>query len=210
MRIRNNLYMLLALTPMLVAGCRSQQDKGDDGPGDPPGKEGEGSAEHPKARQIARLSADQFHRSLEVATGQSWQDYGTYAAALGKPDLAEVTEEGTSFSVSFDKFVHDAARATCRAAVDADLGGMLEGEPVILRHAQVSDRSPLVYTENLQYLLLRFLAIEVDADDVRLDPWLTLLTAPPPEGEELSDDLMADRWWAVCVGLATHPDFLSY
>ncbi len=194
-------------------GGQTDDEQGGDGDGDagePPGMDGEGPAEHPKARQIARLSADQFHAALQVATGQSWPAFPTFAAALGKPDLAEVTDEGKSFSVSFDKFVHDAARVTCRAAVDADLGGELDGAPVILRHAQASDRSPAAYVANLQYLLLRFLAIEVDEGDPRLDPWLTLLEAPPPDGEELDDARMADRWWAVCVGLATHPDFLSY
>ncbi|NVB41215.1 hypothetical protein G6O69_25475 [Pseudenhygromyxa sp. WMMC2535] len=187
---------------------------GDDGEGEAPGKEGEGAANFPQARQVARLSADQFHAALQVATGQSWTSYDSYAAALGKPDLAEVTDEGTSFSVSFDKFVHDAARATCRAAIDADLAGGGEGEGesegVILRYASASDRNAELYLANLQYLLLRFLAVEVEIGDPRLDPWLTLLYAPAPEDGELDDTLMADRWWAICVGLATHPDFLSY
>lgn len=199
-------------------GGTSAGEEGTDG--EPPGMEGEGPAEHPKARQIARLTADQLYASLRVVTGQEWEDYDEYAAALGKPDLSEVTEQGKSFSVSFDKFVHDAARATCLAAIEADVGaGEGEGdtggepqEPVLLRHADASERDHAKYVENLQYLLLRFLAVEVDdPEDSRLKPWLTLLEAPPPEGEdELTDERMAERWWAVCVGLATHPDFLSY
>ncbi len=218
------LLSLAWLTATLV-GCRNEGSKSTDEAADagdtvgesddsggsedsePPGKEGEGSAEYPRARQVARLSADQFHASLIVATGQAWVDYPEYSAALGKPDLAEVTEESRSFSISFDKFAHDAARSTCRLAIDAEVGG---GEPVIMRFADPSDRGEAEYVANLQYLLLRFLAIEVDPGDSRIEPWLTLLQAPPPEGEQLDDELMADRWWAVCVGLATHPDFLSY
>ena len=196
---------LLVSSSLMLGGCLEDDEVLVDGPSeawldeipgqgpeDAPGQQGEGSAEHEQARSVARLSADQLYRALEVATGQRWAQFDKYAATLGKPDFAEVTEEGSAFSVTFDKFAHDAARDTCRAALDADLGAAADAtilsEPV----------------------LLRFLAIEVEADDERLEPWMHLLMAPPPEGEELSDELMAERWWAVCVGLATHPDFLSY
>ena len=218
---------LLVSSSLMLGGCLEDDEVLVDGPSeawldeipgqgpeDAPGQQGEGSAEHEQARSVARLSADQLYRALEVATGQRWAQFDKYAATLGKPDFAEVTEEGSAFSVTFDKFAHDAARNTCRAALDADLGAAADAtilsEPVLLRFAGPEDRLPTRYAANLRYLLLRFLAIEVEADDERLEPWMHLLMAPPPEGEELSDELMAERWWAVCVGLATHPDFLSY
>ncbi|MBX3250858.1 MAG: hypothetical protein KF901_27010 [Myxococcales bacterium] len=173
-----------------------------------PSRESVGSAQLEGARQLRRLTADQLHRSLEVATGERWADYERYAGALGAPDLAEVTDEGLSPSVAFAKLVDDAARATCGAAVDADL----RREPaarVILRHASAEDDGHAAIVENLRYLLLRFHAVSVDADDERLTPWLGLLSAAPREGE-LDAAGRALRWKAVCVGLVTHPHFLTY
>ena len=160
------------------------------------------------------MSAAQFNASLTVATGQTWADYETYAAALGRADFAEVTEEGTEFNVTFEKLVEDAARMTCRAAVAAD-GAEGAEEQIILRHLSSVERDPIMYRANLEYLLLRFLgAADFVDDDERLRPWMTLLQAPTYDEEgteaELTDELMAERWTAVCVGLVTHPDFVSY
>lgn len=176
----------------------------------PPLRESVGPAEYPEARAIRRLTANQFHRALEVATGQSWSQFETYAAALGRPDYAEVTEEGLELSVTFDKLIHDAARATCAQAVAADQAGE-QPDAAILRFATVTDRDPTVLGENIKYLYLRFLATEVvDDDDERLIPWLNVVLAANDDGSELTDADMATRWTAVCVGLATHPDFLAY
>ncbi|MEM9190942.1 MAG: hypothetical protein AAGF12_17285 [Myxococcota bacterium] len=205
----------------LVLGC--QGDVGPSGPmgmdPDPPTPPGSqapplrqsvGTAEFPEARNIARMTADQFHRSLEVATGQRWADFERYAAALGRPDFAEVTEQGEELSVTFDKLIHDAARATCTAAVTADVEGS-RGPGTILREVHLTDRDPQRLGENIKYLFLRFLATEiVDDDDPRLTPWLNVVLAPGPDGAELTNEQMALRWSAVCIGLATHPDFLSY
>src|SRR5688572_20176856 len=55
-----------------------------------PEPDGEGPAEFPAGRRIRRMTADQYMRSLEVATGQTWPDYAEFAAALGKADYAEI------------------------------------------------------------------------------------------------------------------------
>ncbi len=171
-----------------------------------------GPAELPPGRALRRMSAAQFRDSLEVATGQAWADYETYAAALGRADFAEVTEEGTEFNVTFEKLVEDAARETCAAAVEADLD---EGGNIILRRVSIEERSPSAFRANLEYLLLRFWgASNFIDDDPRLAPWMTLLEAPTfdDEGEEAerTDAVMAERWAAVCVGLVTHADFVAY
>lgn len=173
-----------------------------------------GPADLPQGRALRRMSAAQFNASLTVATGQTWRDYETYAAALGRADFAQVTEEGVEFNVTFEKLVEDAARVTCRAAVTADEADGVES-PVILRHVTSVERDPVMYRANLEYMLLRFLgATDFAADDERLAPWMTLLQAPTYDAEgteaELTDELMAERWTAVCVGLVTHPDFVSY
>lgn len=185
-----------------------------DGPEGPaaegPVVESAGAAEFEETRHVRRLTADQFARSLEVATGQRWGDYGRFASTLGQPDLVEVLEDGTGIGVAFVKLVTDGARATCSAAVDADLRRPPE-ERVILRHAGPSDADFESHVENLRYLLFRFWLVDVrDASDPRLTPWLGLLSAPRSDGETMTDDDRIYRWKAVCIGLATHPDFLSY
>lgn len=179
-----------------------------------PVREPVGPADLPHGRALRRMSAAQFNASLTVATGQTWSAYETYAAALGRADFAQVTEEGVEFNVTFEKLVEDAARVTCRAAVTADEAEGVE-TPVILRHLTSVDRDPIMYRANLEYMLLRFLgATDFNDDDERLSPWMTLLQAPTYDAEgteaELTDELMAERWTAVCVGLVTHPDFVSY
>ena len=154
-------------------------------------------------RSVRRLSASQFGRSLQIATGQAWRQQARFAAALGEPDLSDVTSEDLSLSASFEKLVEDAARDTCYDAVMADRSG---GD-VILHHASASDRGETALRENLKYLVLRFWGERVTDDtDSRLTPWMNLLRV----GTVADDDAMAARWQAVCVGLITHPNFLTY
>ena len=184
---------------LAVAACSSSDDP-------PPGRDPIGPADPTPARRVRRPTADQFARSLQVATGQAWTKYATYAEALGKPDFGELTDEGTELSVTFDKLVHDAARETCGKAVDLD---RTTSATVIMRHARPADRGDHAkYVANLEYLFLRFLGVHIDsADDPRLAPWLTLLEAAPAPATDVD---MATRWKAVCIGLVTHPDFVTY
>jgi hypothetical protein len=170
--------------------------------------------EVPETKRIRRLTADQFFSSLEVATGQRWDDEGQFAATLGRPDFEEVTAEGREMSVGFAKLVGDAARQTCRRAVEQDLGAPDAGSRVILRKigdvGQLDPFDPSV-GENLRYLALRFLGVHaVDDEDRRLQPWFSVLR----DGLDPTDDARfgeaADRWIAVCTGLVLHPDFLTY
>lgn len=172
-----------------------------------PGHHGEGDAQGPAGRRVRRMTADQFHASLIAVTGQPWPQFEQYAAAMGKADFANVTTEGRELSVTFDKFVHDAAFHSCAAAVADDVAAGSMG--TILRWADISDRDDGQVRQNLQYLLLRFLSQDVGDDDPRADPWMNLLTAQP-QGEPVDDEQMQQRWIAVCAGLATHPDFLTY
>ncbi|MEM6954600.1 MAG: hypothetical protein AAF645_02895 [Myxococcota bacterium] len=163
-----------------------------------------GPADLAPGRTLRRMTASQFNASLTVATGQVWDDFERYAAALGRADFAEITEEGTEFNVTFEKLVEDAARETCRDAVEADLDGA--SPAVILRHAAVEDAGEAVFRENLAYLLLRF---QGKTDEGAQAPWLALLQAPADD--EMNDaQRMQARWTAVCVGLVTHPDFVAY
>ena len=152
------------------------------------------------------MTADQFVRSLQRATGQAWDGFETYSAAMGKAGIAEITEHDRTISITFEKFANDAAIATCRAAVDQDVGG--SGD-VGMPHAQIDSVDDASVRANVQYLLLRFLADEVSLDDPRIEPWAALILAPI-EDEESAPDALRERWSAVCVGLATHVDFITY
>ena len=182
-------------------------DAADDGE---PGHHGEGDVEEPAGRRMRRMTAEQFHRSLVTVTGQPWPMFEKYAEAMGRADFAENTEEGRELSVTFDKFVHDAALPSCAAAIAADGDGSDTGTDGIgMRWVTVAERETVKIRRNVDYLMLRFLGQEMKGDDSRVEPWMELLTAEPDEGE-LDDDLMRERWTAVCIGLVTHPDFLTY
>lgn len=181
-------------------------DDDDSGDSGSPSPEGEGPAELPVGRAIRRMTADQYVRSLELATTQRWADFEAYSAAMGKADFSEITEQDRTLSVTFEKFANDAAIATCRAAVELDAN---DDTQIILRHATLLSLEETDVRANVQYLVLRFLADEVELDDPRVDVWAELVLAPM--GPELEPpDAMQERWAAVCVGLATHVDFITY
>lgn len=185
---------------LLIAACGSDPSA----PPDPPVRDPEVPTDMAAGRRIRRLSADQFNRSLQVATGQTWTRYAQFSSALGKADWSQITQEGDDIGVTFEKLTTDAARETCRRAVTAP------GQ-AIMRFAALADRpgaGDAKIRANLKYLLMRFHGVDVTADDdPRMTPWLSILqggTAPT------TDALMGARWEAVCIGLATHPDFLTY
>ena len=168
----------------------------------------------PETKRIRRLTADQFFASLNVATGQRWDDEEQFAATLGRPDFAEVTVEGREMSVGFAKLAGDAARETCRRAVEQDRGTADQASRVILRKISSIDQlDPFDANvgENLRYLVLRFHGVyAIDDDDRRLQPWFTLLQDGLNATDEERFVEAQDRWIAVCTGLALHPDFLTY
>jgi len=168
----------------------------------------------PETKRIRRLTADQLFASLEVATGQRWDDQEQFAATLGRPDFAEVTVEGREMSVGFAKLAGDAARETCRRAVEQDRNTADAAARTILRRIgsteQLDPFDPSV-GDNLRYLLLRFHGVyATDDDDRRLQPWFTLLQDGLSATDEGRFAEAEDRWIAVCTGLALHPDFLTY
>lgn len=171
-----------------------------------PSPRGEGAADSPIGRRIRRMTADQYIRSLELVTGQTWSGYEEFAAAMGRPDYVELVDDDRTLSVTFQKFAFDAASATCRAAVAQDLA---QGTSVILRHAGADDDASDSVRFNMSHLALRFLAVDADPNDPFLDPWVDLVLAPNETDDPIAD-VRAERWAAVCVGLATHPDFITY
>ncbi|MDH3199891.1 MAG: hypothetical protein OEM15_03255 [Myxococcales bacterium] len=165
----------------------------------------------PETKRIVRLSADQFFRSLEVTTGQTWSREDQYAPTLGKPDFDQATQESQDISVSFVKLAGDAAREVCGEAVDADLEMVSTDDRIILKHVDGLDPEDDSVLTNLRYLVLRFHGIHMTDDlDSRLDPWAAIMRTDLPADQGERESQARDRWKAVCVGLITHPDFLTY
>ena len=200
--------VLAIVSPFGAFGCSS-----DSSPYDDP-RSVVAPEEVPETKRIRRLTADQFFTSLEVATGQRWDDEEQFAATLGRPDFGEVTVEGREMSVGFAKLAGDAARQTCRRAVEEDRDAADAGSRAILRRvADVGELDPFDPSvgENLRYLMLRFLGVYiVDDGDRRLEPWLRLMQDGLDETDDARFAEAEDRWVAVCTGLALHPDFLTY
>lgn len=173
-------------------------------------------AEPGPSRRLRRLTAEQFAASLEVATGRAWSSFEQHAATLGRPDFVQSTEQGEQFSAVFLRIVDEAAREVCADAVRADRSAEVPANRPILGSMQLGTASESERRANLRRLLLRFHGHDVTRDDdPRLAPWLELLDAPI-EPSDLGDegataqDVEALRWQAVCVGLVTHLDFLTY
>lgn len=173
-------------------------------------------ADLPDARRVRRMTAEQFNASLEVATGQRWADYEQHADTLGRPDFAQVTEEGEQLSVAFERLVGEAARATCRDAIRAERAEGASAPRALLGELTLGSSDSAARLANLRRLLLRFHGHEITADDdPRVLPWLALLDAPLSAadvgGRGATDaDIEAMRWEAICIGLTTHADFLTY
>ena len=195
--------LISVLVAGLIAGCN-----GDLSGSDP---RSEAGSDVPETKRIERLTADQFFRSLEVTTGQSWSRADEFESTLGKPDFEEVVQGSTDISVSFVKIAGDAAREVCQRAVDADLEMANTEDRVILRHLQTLDPMDDSVGHNLRYLVLRFHGVHITDDlDSRLEPWMSLVRTDLPSDPEERESQAGDRWKAVCVGLISHPDFLTY
>ena len=57
--------------------------------------------------------------------------------------------------------------------------------------------------------MLRFHGFDVSDGDPRLAPFQAILDGAVP-GTPPANELEASRWEAVCIGLTTHLDFLTY
>jgi hypothetical protein len=221
---RPQALLVLAALALLAPACNGSADGGPTGPRDPDtlpddvvvDRDPIGTVDDSAARRVRRLTAEQWNASLTVATGQTWSDWDENADALGRPDFTMTTDEGEQMSVVFEQLVGDASRETCRAAVRADRMLTAGEERAILGAVDLDAPDDAARLANLRRLLLRFHGHEVTSDDdARLTPWRPLLEAPIDpadlDGAASTDaDVEALRWEAVCIGLATHPDFLTY
>lgn len=143
------------------------------------------------------------------------------ATTLGQPDYNLFTSETLDPSATFAKLVGDAARKACRDGVDLDLTRP-RNMRLLLRYATETDTAAMgepAIRRNLQYLALRFWARQVPVNDPTLDALFGLFRTASTAGEETSPfnatlryapATTTDGWRAVCIALATDPQFLTY
>jgi hypothetical protein len=190
-------------------------------------------------RAARRLDVDQLRQSLLAATGYTWvatrrvldpdspsgftqlpdaDILDALGATLGRPDFVTSTSESIDPAVTFAKLVNDAARVACRLSVAADVKG--EGTRHILVHAGADDTvaaGGAKIRQNLSFLALRFWGRTIPPDATELAPLFRLfeLASTAPAGKDAGGAARAaaapaDGWRAVCIAMATDPQFLTY
>ncbi len=188
-------------------------------------------------RAPRRLNVTQLRAALENAIGVSWRqratilsaDYasGSYvdesadmlallARTLGQPDYNTSTQESIDPTAVFSKLVADGVRKACRDGLALD-AARPRAERILVRHAEIGDTAtsnPAGVRQNLAYLALRFWArpLRPESPEVTalFDVFRVASTAPAVPEESLPAGAPVDGWRAVCIALATDPQFLTY
>lgn len=191
-------------------------------PGKAPGDLGGGPLP-PPSRAVRRMRIDTLQAAMSKVAGNDvygapieWKyngkngfSDGAFGKALGRPDFQSSTDESGVSSALYLKFVGDAARDICtqmakndQIRTDASTRSLFPKAPFdgTATEAQI--------TENLQYLVLRFLGLRVAADHEMIAPLRDVYdagvaTAAP--GAQISAP--AEGWRGVCVALFESPLF---
>jgi hypothetical protein len=175
-------------------------------------------------RAVRRLPIDVLQASLPIVAGNDatgapvqWrvgdQDAlsdDVFGKVLGRPDYVAATEESRAPSSLYVKFVGDMARDVCHQRAQNDLK---MDEPTLWRFAPVDGSATDVQiTDNLRYLVLRFLGMRLDAED----PYIAKLRKVFDAGRATVQDEWAgglpdvEGWRGVCIGLFESPAFHAY
>ena len=177
----------------------------------------------PPSRAVRRMRIDTLQAAMSKVAGMDvygapieWKVSGkngfsdaAFGKALGRPDFQASTEESGVSSALYLKFVGDAARDVCTQMAKND---QLRTDPktrALFPEAPVDvAATEAQITANLQYLVLRFLGLRVDADD----PMIPALRAVFDAGVETAVPgaqivAAAEGWRGVCVALFESPLF---
>jgi hypothetical protein len=190
-------------------------------------------------RAPRRLNVFQLRASLLNAVGVTWRQprrilsadfpVGYYddpnadmlsllSLTLGQPDYNNFTSESIEPGAVFSKLVNDAARKACRDGIELDLSpARPRARRILLRNASETDTlasNETAVRANIAYLVMRFWARTVQPSDAAVtglvDVFRVASTAPAEPGTMLAAGTPVDGWRAVCVALATDPQFLTY
>jgi hypothetical protein len=166
-------------------------------------------------RSPRRMDLDQLQRSILAVTGVPWTEvvdgetvdlFERLSGSLGKPDYKAATEEDLSPGLLFQKFLTDAAQATCTSMIDRERAS--GGERHLLVTASIVD-TPATGAARIDADLRRALLVFHGRDEAPGSPELI-------RWRWLWDGVYADTgspelaWTTVCVGLITHPAFYAY
>ncbi len=184
-----------------------------------------GSALPGPARGVRRLRIDTLQAAMTRVAGKDvygnpiiWNVGGkdgfsdaAFGKALGRPDFQTSTEESFVSNALYLKFVGDAARDICTQMAKNDMKRTDASTRVLFPKAPVDGTATdAQITENLQYLVLRFLGFRMDATDHFITNLRGVYDAgnavvPVANGSELT--AAAEGYRGVCVALFESPLF---
>jgi len=168
-----------------------------------------GSVEEPPdppthTRQLKRMTVAQVRDSMErITDGISWIDdrdsnWDVYAETLGVADYQLRVESDLSPSVMFQKFLDDAAGATCAEWIEMD-GSQFHS----IDDPSSTERADL--RTNIAGLRWKIQGKSRDSVDPIIDDYETLFVKVHQRTESTDT-----AWSTVCVAMFTHPDFFMY
>jgi hypothetical protein len=195
---------------------------------------------HRVGRAPRRLSVDQLRASLLAVTGYTWVARRTVpdpsapsgtrdvpnadmlealAGTLGRADFLNTTSHALDPAVTFSKLASDAARVACRQSVSEDVAQADPQRRRLLRELgpSVASADPAAVRRNIAYMARRFWGRALPADSAEVTAILRVFTAASTAPEERDGMRVTrpagtptDGWRAVCVAMATDPQFLTY
>ena len=155
-------------------------------------------------RQLKRMTVAQVRDSmLRISGGVPWgdvddSDWDTYSDTLGVADFQLRVEHDRSPSVMFQKFLDDAASATCSGWLDAAASHFHT-----IEDPESTAREDV--RTNILGLRWKIQGKSKATEDVVVDDYEQLFfTVHMRTGSTES------AWQTVCVAMFTHPDFFMY
>lgn len=182
-----------------------------DAPEEPPtasetewGEVEEPGVDAPPTRALKRMSVAQARDSMERITGgipwgtETSSNWDVFSETLGVADYQVRVESDLSPSVMFQKFLDDAAGATCQAWVETDEGTFFVGDD-----PESTDRTDV--RAQVVHLRWQVQGRVRNAEDPIVDDYELLFSTV----HQRTDSTEA-AWATVCVAMFTHPDFYMY
>lgn len=142
------------------------------------------------------------------------------AATLGRADFLTTTSHAIDPAVTFSKLASDAARVACRQSVADDVRQADASRRRLLREveptATLADGEPAVRS-NISYMARRFWGRSLAANSGEVTGLVSVFRTASTTAEERDGSRVtrpagtpADGWRAVCIAMATDPQFLTY
>jgi len=155
-------------------------------------------------RQLKRMTVAQARDSMvQISGGIHWgeegdSDWDAYADTLGVADFQLRVEHDRSPSVMFQKFLDDAASATCSGWLTAEDSHFHSiDDPESTERADVR--------ENILGLRWKIQGKSKTTEDTIIDDYELLFATVHQR-----TDSTQSAWQTVCVAMFTHPDFFMY